>query len=246
MCSLNDKELSEFIQAKKRRDGPLPTKQAVSRVGRQEDGSWVLNENIIVSAGGAIVKKEDNPYTWIDHLIAGPGIAKPSNAINIPSPLDSKAMIPLINALQSVLQHNFLPGMMVLGACAMVLHYEAILDRYLNYPVAIAFGQSGTGKTTALRCGLSMLGAYPNRFFSRGTKEKYLELCSESTIPIGIDDPSVQKDVDSLCLDLFNGAKSGSIKRGERRPSTTAILAANFSTTSKEKLAQLSMPVVYK
>ena len=129
MCSFNDKELSEFIPAKKRCGGPLPTKQAVTHVGRQEDGLWVLNENIIVSASGVIVK-EDSPYTWIGHLTARPGIAKPSDAINIPSPLDNKAVIrPLINALQSVLQHNFLPEMMLLGACAMSLHYEAMLDQ---------------------------------------------------------------------------------------------------------------------
>lgn len=222
-----------LFKPKKRRDGPLNTKQAVSRVGRQEDGSWVLNESLIVDADGTTVEKEDSPYTWVGHLTSGPGIAKPTDAIEVTLPLDSKALIPLVKSLQSLLQHNFLPGMMVLGACAMSLHYEVTLDRYLNCPVAIAFGQSGTGKTTALRCGLSIVGAYPNRFFSCGTKEKYLELCSES---IGINDPSVQKDVDSLCLDLFNGAKSGSIARGERRSSSTAIIAANFSTTSKEKL----------
>ena len=71
--------------------------------------------------------------------------------------------------------------------------------------------------------------------FSRGTREKCLDLYCDSSIPIGIDDPSVQQDVDSLILDLFNGAKSGSICRGERKPSTTAIIAANFTTTSKEK-----------
>jgi hypothetical protein len=54
-----------------------------------------------------------------------------------------------------------------------------------------------TGKTTALRSGLAVVGAYPDRFFNRGTKEKYLELCCESTIPIGIDDSSIQKDIDS-------------------------------------------------
>jgi len=43
MCSFTDKEVSEFIQAKKHRDGHLESKKAVTRVGRQENGSWVLN-----------------------------------------------------------------------------------------------------------------------------------------------------------------------------------------------------------
>jgi hypothetical protein len=105
------------------------------------------------------------------------------------------------------------------GACTMSLHYGTIMRRYLNCPVAIAFGPSGTWKTPT--SGLAVVSAYTDRFFSRGTKEKYLELCCKSTIPIGIDDPSVQKDIESLCLDLFNGAKSGSLRKGERKPSTT-------------------------
>ena len=48
-------------------------------------------------------------------------------------------------------------------------------------------------------------------------------------IGIGIDDPSFQKDRDTLVVDLFNGAKSGSITHGERLPITTAVIAANFT-----------------
>jgi len=235
MCSFTDKEVSEFIQAKKRRDGHLETKKAVSRVGRQENGSWVLNEEVLVGVSGQQVGLDTSPYIWIGHLLEGPGVAKPGDAIPVEVPLNSQRLEPLVQALRSILKHNFFPGMLVLGACAMSLHYEAILSKFLNCPVAVAFGPSGTGKTTALRGGLAIVGAYPNRFFSRGTKEKYLELCCESTIPIGIDDPSVQKDIDSLILDLFNGAKSGSITRGERKPCTTAVISANFTTTSREK-----------
>lgn len=235
MCSFTDKEVSEFIQAKKRSCGPLTTKRAVSMVGRQANGSWVLNNNLIVGPDGKEVSIDESPYIWISHLLEGPGLAKPADAINIELPLCTEPLKPLTQALRSILQHNFFPGLLVVGACIMSTHYSVIMGRYLNCPVAIAFGESGTGKTTALRCGLSVVGAYPNRFFSRGTKEKYLELCSNSSIPIGIDDPSVQKDVDSLILDLFNGAKSGSISRGEKKPSTTAVIAANFTTTSKEK-----------
>lgn len=38
---------------------------------------------------------------------------------------------------------------MVLGSCAMAMHYHAIHKKFLFCPVPIAFGQSGTGKTTA-------------------------------------------------------------------------------------------------
>ena len=235
MCSFNDKEVSEFILFKKRRDGYLDTKRAVSTVGRQPDGSWVLNADIIVAPDGESIEAKDCPYISVGHLHEGPSLAKPSEAVPVCLPLSSQSLHPLVDALRSILGHKFVPGMLVLGACTMALHYQVILGKYLNCPVAIAFGNSGTGKTTALRCGLALVGSYPNRFFSRGTKEKYFELCCDSTVPIGIDDPSFQKDIDTLCIDLFNGAKSGSITRGEKKPYTTAVIAANFPTTSKER-----------
>ena len=170
---------------------------------------------------------EDSPYIWRGHLLEGPGIVKPSEAIAVHLPLCSDQLPPLVHALRPILAHDFFPCMLLFRACTTSMHYDIILEKYLNCPVPIAFGESGTGKNTALRCGLSLVGA-SNRFFSRRTKEKYLDLCCESTIPIGIDDPSFQKDIDSLCLDLFNGAKSGSISRGEKKPHTTAIIAANF------------------
>ena len=234
MCSFTDKEVNEFIQFKKRRDGHLDTKRAISKVGLQDNGSWALSEKVIIGNDGEPIPPEDSPYIWIGHLLDGPGVAKPSDAIPLSLPLNKKQLQPLIVALKSILAHNFFPGMLLFGACAMALHYEAILAKYMNCPVPIAFGVSGTGKTTALRCGLALVGG-SNRFFSRGTKEKYLDLCCNGTIPIGIDDPSFQKDIDVLCLDLFNGAKSGSISRGEKKPHTTAVIAANFTASSTEK-----------
>ena len=76
------------------------------------------------------------------------------------------------------------------------------------------------GKTTALRCGLAMVGSYPNSLFCQGTKQKYLDLCCQSSMPLGIDDPSFHKEIDSLCVDLFKGSKTGSIyfKGGKKIP----------------------------
>lgn len=48
---------------------------------------------------------------------------------------------------------------------AMVLHYTRFIECLTNCPIPIAFGKSGTGKTNALRCGLSVLGAHEFRFY---------------------------------------------------------------------------------
>ena len=151
MCSFTDKEISEFIQFKKRRDGHLDTKRAVSKVGLQNNGSWVLNDQVIIAPDGRAVSTEDSPYIWLGHLLEGPGLAKPSEAIPVHLPLGTHHLSELVHALRPILAHNFFPGMLLLGACTMSLHYGVILEKYLNCPVPIAFGDSGTGKTTALR-----------------------------------------------------------------------------------------------
>lgn len=48
-CSFSDKEVSEFIQYKKRTTAALPVKFAVSHVGMQADGSWVLGSSAHIS-----------------------------------------------------------------------------------------------------------------------------------------------------------------------------------------------------
>ena len=149
MCSFTDKELSEYVQ-EKRQHGEIETKRAVSRVGCQDNGLWVLNEKLIINADGKEVSVDDSPCIWLGHLYEGPGIAKNVNAITVPLPLDAKVLIELATKLKSIMEHNFFAALLLLGACVMSLHYGTILDKYLNCPVPIAFGPSGTGKTTAL------------------------------------------------------------------------------------------------
>ena len=93
---------------------------------------------------------------------------------------------------------------------------------------------SGTDKTTALFCGLSLLDIQDTRFFSKVTKEKILQLVSRSGIPLGVDDPQSKSEISRLIIDLFNGAKSGTIAHGERRPQSTCVIAANFTTLDQQ------------
>ena len=58
-CSLLDKDLSEYIQWKKRNSGELPLKYAVAHVGVQKDGTWVIGENGCISPKGKSIPMED-------------------------------------------------------------------------------------------------------------------------------------------------------------------------------------------
>ena len=161
-CGFNDFQLAEFIQQKMRNAGRLPTKKAVQKVGPQEDGTWVLGPDIYINPEGEIIDPSQSQYMWISHLFDGPGIASQREACPIKQPLTTESLHALVQHLAATMEHNFVPSLMVLGSCAMALHYHTILGKFLFCPIPLAFGESGTGKTTALRCGLAITGVYPS------------------------------------------------------------------------------------
>ena len=58
---------------------------------------------------------------------------------------------------------------------------------------------------------LSLLGIHELHFFSKVTKEKILQMAYYSGVPLGVDETQSQGDISLLLIDLFNGAKNGTI-----------------------------------
>ena len=50
-------------------------KYAVSHVGRQSDGVWVLGSAMYVGSDGTEVPVEDSQHVWVCHIYCGPGVA---------------------------------------------------------------------------------------------------------------------------------------------------------------------------
>ena len=88
-CSFSDKELSEFIQYKKRQSQPIPIKYAVSHVGRHADGTWVLGNNAYFASDGAPITINDAKYVWIGDIYQGKGVAKEVDQCKITKPLST-------------------------------------------------------------------------------------------------------------------------------------------------------------
>ena len=110
----------------------------------------------------------------------------------------------------------------------MVLHYQAFIKKMKSCPVPIAYGPSGTGKTTALHSGLSLLGADDLRFFRHLSPAKAMQLCSITNIPLGLDDPDTKSSFCSLIMDLFNGAKKGTLTSGEIKPISSIVVSSSI------------------
>ena len=66
-------------------------------------------------------------------------------------------------------------------------------------------------------------------------KEKIIDLCCNSSMPLGVDDPRSQGDISYLIITLYNGAGVGTICRGEKDLKTSCIIASNFTTIDQQK-----------
>ena len=141
----------------------------------------------------------------------------------------------LVHHLRDTMQHNFFPCILTMASSMIVLHYRRMQDRLSFCPIPVAFGLSGTGKSTALKICLGMLGIFSNRFYCSITKEKIIDLCCSSGVPLGVDDPQSKGDISNLMISLYNGAGVGTVSRGKKVLKTSCIIAANFTTHDQQK-----------
>lgn len=194
----------------------------------------MLGPSAYINDDGVLIDGDHSKYTWIGHHYKGPGIAPEETACPI---LSAEPLTLMLRWLQRNMLHNFIPSLLVVGSFAMALHYRTIVEQLIFCPVPLAFGRSsGTGKTTAMRCGLALLGVHNSRLFSRATYEKYADLCATSYLPLGVDDPKPKTTVSNLTVSLFNGAQEGTVSHGSKEPLSMAVVCANFTTLEQERL----------
>lgn len=168
---------------------------------------------------------EDSKYIWIDHVFSGQGVACDGDQCTIELPLTTDPLCTLMESLRVYCKHIFMPCILTMAS--------AILKKLKSWPVPLAFGESGTGKTTPLLSGLALFGAQNTHFYSKTPEEKVLTLCSTTGIPLGIDDPQSKGDISRLIIDLLNGARSATMTRGDRKPISTCIIKGGVITKLK-------------
>ena len=234
-CSFSDKEVSEYIQHKKREAAMLPRKYAVKRVGKQPDGTWVLSPNVYLSSKGDLIAMEESQYVWIGDVFAGDGVASVVDQCAIELPLTVDPLCALLPELRKHFKHNFFPCVMTMAAGVLSLHYQSMIRKWKNCPIPLMFGESGTGKTTALFCALSLFGAQETHFHTKITKEMVLQICSNTGTPIAVDDPQSKSEISRLMIDLYQGFMSSTISRGSKKPATTCMISANFTTLDQQR-----------
>lgn len=109
-CSFNDTQLSEYIQYKRRKTEIVPVKYAVSHVGLQQNGMWVLGDSMCISSDGDAVPMEGSIYMWLGSVFKGVGVADDGICCRTTAPLHR-----LMCSLKAVMKHNFLPCILTMA-----------------------------------------------------------------------------------------------------------------------------------
>ena len=220
-CSFTDKELTQYISWKRRifhKDESAVDKEGVLQLGRQPCGKiWILSQDCFISREGQITINHD--YVWLKSSAPFGNPSKEINleeiACNVKKPLNTMALPSLIMILEKCLEHNFLSGLLFIGAGAMIFHYHKILELFKFYPQVMAVGPPSTGKTISLQASLALFGANNSKnHYNSYSKAYCLQRCAVSTIPFGIDDPNCTADISNIILCLYNGTISANVAQG--------------------------------
>ena len=135
MCSFNDKELTQYVEWKRRifKRSTREQKKGVLTVGKQPCGKfWVLAENCCINSNGEL--SEDHVYVWLKRLVTYGHTQKELMIEDlkcvISMPLSTENFESLLHSLETCLGHNFLSGLLLMGAEVMAFHYKTIIRRY--------------------------------------------------------------------------------------------------------------------
>ena len=139
---------------------------------------------------GDAIEIEGCKHVWIGDMFKGTGIAASAQKCAIQLPLSTKPLQHLLQVLKSVNETQFLSVCFTMAGTVMALHYQTFIEKLRSFPMTLAYGQSGTGKTSALHCGLGLVGVDNLRFF-----RDLLPFCLVASIPLGVDDPYSKKQV---------------------------------------------------
>ena len=143
---------------------------------------------------------------WISDVFEGSGVAADSQQCSITLPLTTQPLR-LLEMLRNHMENNFFPSVLTIAGAVFALHYHTFMAKLKSCLVVIAFGPSGAGKTMALQCSLALLGAADLRFFHGLSPARIIQLCSTTSIPLGVDDHDSKAGFRKVIMDWLGSAR---------------------------------------
>ncbi|XP_028513983.1 uncharacterized protein LOC114574760 [Exaiptasia diaphana] len=210
---------------KKQEENPTIPKQIVQKFPSWQDGIFVVDQEIQFDVGNKVLLEPSQRVICMADPKSAPSIS--SKMFKEPS-IDGLAN--LFVAIKNLMANNYPPACIALGGAVMSLGYFKIHQKYASCPVVLLTGDTETGKSTILRCCMSLFGDKNIRDY---TKTKALRLASLNHMPFAWDDPTKAEDVEGVVQGLFNGAGKQTC-HSDDIPTRPPIITANFAC-SKDK-----------
>ena len=82
---------------------------------------------------------------------------------------------------------------------------------------------------------MAALGA-PDHIYSKVTSASIRATLSQSSVPVGIDDPSSKKDAEEIAVQLYNGEAVHTVTHGMQIPRAGIVMTSNFPLDSSAGL----------
>ena len=201
-----------------------------------EESVWVFSPQVIIDqSNGTALSDEESPVLWLERPAAAGlmnALISDSLSCSIATPLDEgEAMYDLCQAIQASMPENFIPAAAVMACCIMGATYQHVIAKCGSMGVPFLFGEPGTCKSEALKCGLALFGAQRTHLYNSQTTPSFLfDMLKRTTIPIGVDDigEKAQDTWEELVIDTYNNTPRGTRSYSTEVFQSTPVLTANW------------------
>ena len=126
---------------------------------------------------------------------------------------------------------NFISTMASMADCIMAASYKSIIAKCGWSGVPILYGNPGSCKSEALKCGLSLFRAHNTHFYNSQTTPSFLfAALKQTTVPIGLDDinEKAQDTWEELVIDTYNNTTRGTRSYNTECFKTMPVLTSNW------------------
>ncbi|KAL9987554.1 hypothetical protein ACROYT_G001882 [Oculina patagonica] len=236
MCQLQDVPLNKYLMAltddfkSQSRENALG-KTAATCQGLNENNIWILNEDIQLDEHGNQLGLDTTNIVWLGKYTSRYNVVPQKYAADVTTPLRSESLIDVLKRLRKCSGQNFVPSFLYIASGVMLVHYSYCLDRFQQCPTPLAVGPKGTGKTTAGKVFLSLVGHGKKKLARQLSDVECLQQSSMSSFPLVYDDPDNITSIKSLINNFFNG-QSKATTRAILQPKTRCMFTINTDKLS--------------
>ena len=223
------------------------TYKVIDRYGQQDDGTWVLGENIVdtntgllltnsqLDSNGVLIPYDKQKWRYDELLGTVDSIDPPKPVIDKIVTRDEASLLlhtylkqaSLVFGKQNIYQFYLTIGWVVAG-----LHYQEIMNKEGYFPILNCYGDAGSMKTVSVEMALSLIGSnWTNEGIMSNISESaiYQKLSTLGSLPIVWDDPpkNLETKLDELVKALWNG-KSRLVRGNNQKPHSPLGFTTNF------------------